>query len=261
MSKISALKFYFNALCESIALKESVHSPWAGEKLFAEFALMNSKTAVEVGSRIDTEIAEIALKNNVQLTTFEASPVFARVLTKRLKFLPNSKTMIEVVNNGVSDVSGLSHYYFFNQSFVKDIPFRTFGFSKKIQVVSLDRFYKDRNNPDFIKSDAEGLDIKIFYGARELLKTLTYFQLEMCSTDKDDFENLFSDFDLAVILHEEHPLWEFGNGLLLVPIEQIGWDKVFESMRHGDTNILCGVRKSALSQNFNSLFEFISNLE
>ena len=65
----------------------------------------------------------------------------------------------------------------------------------------------------------------------------------MCSIVKDDYEKLFLDFDLFVLLSENHPLRRGQGSSTFTPIEKLGWETVFDSMRLGETNILCGVRK------------------
>lgn len=150
---------------------------------------------------------------------------------------------VTVKNLGVSSASGSLRYYFLNQSFVQNVPFRTFKFGRKVKVTSLDEFFKTRSKPDFIKSDVEGLDLEVFRGAKELLKSTKYFQLEMCETQQSSYLELFEDFDLFLLLSKDHPLWRGQGTPMLTSMETLGWETVFDSMRRGDTNILCGARK------------------
>ena len=94
----------------------------------------------------------------------------------------------------VSSHSGSLRYYFLNQSFVKNVPYRTYWFGRKVRVTSLDDFFETRNKPDFIKSDVEGLDIEVFRGAKELLKSTKYFQLEMCETQQSSYLKILTFF-------------------------------------------------------------------
>ena len=118
---------------------------------------------------------EIANQNQVSITLFEASPIFARKLKKKIKASALSTNLVNLVNMGVSSSSGYLRYYLLNQSFVKNVPYRTYWLGRKVWVTSLDDFFEKRYKPDFIKSDCEGLDLEIFRGAKELLKTTKYF--------------------------------------------------------------------------------------
>lgn len=239
--------FYTRALLESRGLIKSEHQISGEEEKFAEFAISHSQSIVDCGPRLDTELVAIAMRHRAEITLFEASPAFARKLKKKIKAMVRSTDIVTVVNMGVSSHSGSLRYYFLNQSFIKNIPFRTFNFGREVKVTSLDVYFKSRSKPDFIKSDVEGLDIEVFRGATELLKTIKYFQLEMCSTEQRSYLDLFEDFDLFLLLSKNHPLWQ---GKMFVPIETFGWETIFDSMQRGDTNILCGVRKGAHAPKF-----------
>ena len=250
LGKLKALMFYARALLESCGLIKSVHKISGEEQKFAEFAISHSKSIIDCGPRLDTELVAIALRYRAEITLFEASPVFARKLRKKIKGMVRSTDIVTVINMGVSSHSGSLRYYFLNQSFVENIPFRTYHFGRNVRVTSLDEFFKTGNKPDFIKSDVEGLDIQVFRGAKELLKSTKYFQLEMCSTEQSSYGELFKNFDLFLLHSENHPLWRGQGAPMLTPMETLGWETVFDSMRRGDTNILCGIRKGAPAPQF-----------
>ena len=250
LGKWRALRFYARALLESCGLIKSVHQVSGEEKKFAEFAISHSHSIVDCGPRLDTELVAIAMCYGVKITLFEASPVFARKLKKKIKAMVRQTDIVTVKNMGVSSHSGSLRYYFLNQSFVKNVPYRTYWFGRKVRVTSLDDFFETRNKPDFIKSDTEGLDIEVFRGAKELLKSTKYFQLEMCETQQSSYLELFEDFDLFLLLSKDHPLWRGQGAPMLTPMETLGWEMVFDSMRRGDTNILCGIRKGAPAPQF-----------
>ena len=245
MGKLSAVKFYVRASLESLGVLESVHSPKASELSFGAFALEHSTVAVECGPRVDTDLAELALEQGVTIHLLEASPIFSRKLSSKLKRLGGSEGLAVVQNFGVSDTEGSLKYYFLNQSFEKNKGFPTLGIGKSISAVTLDWYFRDAEKPQFIKSDVEGLDLRVFAGAKGLIPSLDYFQLEMCSTDKDDYLSLFEGFELFVLLDEDHPLNKGVFEKPLVPIASLGWDSVFLSMSRGETNNLCGVRHGA----------------
>lgn len=242
MARLKAFGFYLYAVLEATGFVKSEHEISQQERQFAEFAISHSRSIVDCGPRLDIELVTLALHYGAEITLFEASPVFARKLQYKIKKEYAAARTVKIVNMGVSSSSGSLRYYFLNQSFVKDVPYRTYGFGRSVKVTSLDEFFKARNKPDFIKSDVEGLDIEVFKGAEETLKSLKYFQLEMCSTQQSTYLNLFKEFDLFLLLSENHPLW---RGQALSPMETIGWKTVFDSMGRGETNILCGVRRGA----------------
>jgi len=250
MSKFKALKFYFGALFQASGVTHSEYKPSIQEIKFADFAVRHSTAVVECGPRLDTDLVEIANSEQVHITLFEASPVFAWKLKKKIQASAVAKNRVRLVNIAVSSHSGSLRYYFLNQSFVKNVPFRSYGLSKKVLVTSLDDFFIKKNRQYFIKTDVEGLDLKVFQGAKELLKTTKYFQLEMCSLQRVDYLQHFSDFDLFLLLSENHPLRRGQGASTFTPIDKFGWETVFDSMRQGETNVLCGVRKGAAVPNF-----------
>jgi FkbM family methyltransferase len=231
LGKWRAFVFYARALLESCGLIYSVHQVSGEEQKFAEFAISHSQSIIDCGPRLDTELVAIALRYRAEITLFEASPVFVRKLRKKIKAMVRSTDIVTVINMGVSSHSGSLRYYFLNQSFVENVPFRTYRFGRNIRVTSLDEFFGTRNKPDFIKSDVEGMDIQVFRGAKELLKSTKYFQLEMCSTEESSYGDLFKNFDLFLLHSENHPLWRGQGAPMLTPMETLGWETVFDSMR------------------------------
>ena len=250
MGIFKALKFYVGAALEASGLTESAHLIPSEELYFAEFAISHSTRVVDCGPRLDTELVAIALRYNAEITLFEASPIFARKLKKSIKAMVRQADIVTVVNQGVSYASGSLRYYFLNQSFVKNVPYRTYWFGRNVEVTSLDEYFIGRNYPDFIKSDVEGLDLEVFRGAQEILRTMKYFQLEMVSTAPSNYEELFQDFDLFILLSKNHPLRLRAGAEMFTPVSKLGWEKIFASMLLDETNILCGVRKGAPVPNF-----------
>jgi FkbM family methyltransferase len=244
MGKLSAARFYTRALLESFGLLSSEHNPHQSEVAFAEFAIRNSEVAVECGPRTDTVLARLAISLGVKLYLFEASPVFFRILRRRLRRLDRSLATLRVENLGISDSNGILKYYLLNQSFVRNQAFPTLGIAKTVFCVSLDHYFNDIPKPQFIKSDVEGLDIRVFLGAKQILSNLDYFQLEMCSLDKNEYTSLFADFELFVLLDPGHPLHRGDFSAPMVHIEKLGWETVFGSMAKGNTINLCGIRRS-----------------
>ena len=146
LGKRRALRFYARALLESCGLIKSVHQVSGEEKKFAEFAISHSHSIVDCGPRLDTELVAIAMCYGVKITLFEASPVFARKLKKKIKAMVRQTDIVTVKNMGVSSHSGSLRYYFLNQSFVKNVPYRTYWFGRKVRVTSLDDFLKPEIN-------------------------------------------------------------------------------------------------------------------
>jgi FkbM family methyltransferase len=239
--KAAAARFYMRALLSSIGLVDSDHRPSDAERTFWRYAVPLSSSVLELGPRTDTDLIGVCREFDVNFIAFEANPFFARRLKHRVRSLGFSKS-VQIFNVGVGSSSGTMSYYFLNQSFLKNTPFPTLGIRKRISVVSLDTFFAGLLGPDFIKSDIEGLDLAAFRGAKELLKSLKFFQVEMCSLNPSEYHDLFQDFNLFLILDEVHPLYRKYQQQV-IPIEIVGYEDVFNSMRRGETNNLCGVRK------------------
>jgi FkbM family methyltransferase len=241
---VRVFAFYARALLESLGIMASKHHPSSAELAFAKHALLNSRNAVECGPRLDTEFIELATRCGVSLSVFEANPLFCVGLKRRLRRIAASNHFVQVSNIGVSDFIGEMDYFLLNQSFIPNVPFPTLGLRVKVSVTTLDRYFEQRRAPEFIKSDVEGLDLSVFAGAKRILGTLKYFQLEMTSLWKDDYERLFRDFELFLLIDDAHPLRTVAKSNF-IRIDEIGWATVFDSMRRGETNVLCGVRKGA----------------
>lgn len=96
LGKWRALRFYARALLESCGLIKSVHQVSGEEKKFAEFAISHSHSIVDCGPRLDTELVAIAMCYGVKITLFEASPVFARKLKKKIKAMVRQTDIVTV---------------------------------------------------------------------------------------------------------------------------------------------------------------------
>jgi FkbM family methyltransferase len=239
MSVFRAAYFYVEVLLSSLGLKRERYSPKKSELNFQDWALSQSKLAVHCGPRTDTEFVEMATSRNCDSVLFEASPVFARVLAKKL----SNNIRTKVINVGVSSEQGSLKYFYLNQSFVRNLGFPSLNLYRQVQVTTLDNYFYDKPKPDFIATDIEGYDIEAYRGARDILKQSSFFQLEMPSTSVEDYLDLFEDFNMCFLFDSDHPLWELSGRRSIVSVDELGWETVFNSMRKGDTNVLVGVRK------------------
>lgn len=248
MGKWSALKFYSRAAREALGIAESIHRPGSAELWFAEFAIARSNWAIECGPRTDTALVSLAIKHGCRLDLFEASPVFANILSSRTKGLEG----VEIHNKGVGSKASLLRYYFLNQSFLKDVPYPSLGISKKVEIVPLSFLIPDGSSPgpDFVKSDVEGLDLEVFTGLGRYRSDLKYFQLEMTSWDEEKYKKLFPAFDFYLLLDEGHPLQGNNAEKCFVLATDVGWKNIRIAMENGATVNLAGVKQGLDKPNF-----------
>jgi FkbM family methyltransferase len=227
MSKIKAATFYARQLFGGLfARAENFTKPQITELAYAEHCISETRFSIEVGPRLDTALAQFSISMNKRLDLFEASPTFCR----KLKVLFRDATNLTVHNLGLSNFDGRTKYYILNQSFIKDFGFPSLGLYRKINITSLNEFYRNSNEyPQFLKSDAEGLDFQILEGASELIPNLSFVQLELnfhtssgARIELSDYEKLLANFSLYLIGEHTHPLWKqlcLRSGLIQLDVE------------------------------------------
>ena len=99
---------------------------------------------------------------------------------------------------------------------VQNVPYLNIELTKKIQVVSLDEYFKDKSQYeiDFIKIDTEGFEFEVLSGAKNLIKTKKpkAIQIEFNWHQMFRGQTLFS---FSEILNDYSPFQMLSNDLIL----------------------------------------------
>jgi len=151
------------------------------------------RVVIDVGARTDIDYLE--LHPNAEYHLFEPHPVFFAELKKKV----GDRSNVKVVNCALGEYGTMASYNEDTQSI--DGSNSWSGTSDlKVQVIPLDE-YARRNNiqrVDFLKSDTEGNELKVFLGGWETLKLCRYIQYETWNDPNNTFieRALSPEFDI-----------------------------------------------------------------
>jgi len=150
----------------------------SGEKFFINEVLskLNPKVCVDVGANVGGYSAALLESTNSQVYAFE--PLFEPFNElSRLKKHYGERFISE--NKGVGRRNEVLDLYF-NESAtehasfsteIQNVPYVKNQNSRKIEVVSLDSYFKDKSQIiDFIKIDTEGYEYEVIVGAQRILR-------------------------------------------------------------------------------------------
>jgi len=151
----------------------------SGEKYFMDNILIkiNPRVSIDVGANVGEYTSALLKSTNGTVIAFE--PLDEPFLKLREIQNQNPGRLI-LENKGVGLINEYLDIYFNNEAtvhasfskVVQNVPYLNNKLSKKIEVVSLDAFFKDKSEyeVDFIKIDTEGFEREVLAGAQNLIK-------------------------------------------------------------------------------------------
>lgn len=147
---------------------------------------------------------------------FEPNPVFAKELRRKTQ---DSGDRVEILNLAIGSEETELHYYYDTQSFVSVSNVGTiskYRSTKPIPVVTLNEFFRDEIQIDFLKTDIEEMDYFALLGASNLLPNISFLQFELglglplgdIHVQNSHYWSLLEPhFDLY-LLRDENPIWK-----------------------------------------------------
>lgn len=160
---------------------------------------------------------------NIQIYSFEPEPVNADCFRYNMKL--NNSENIDLVEKGVSDISGYKTMYVYknsNKGRNSLLPINNFG-TIEIEVVSLDNFVKDKHvkKVKFIKIDIEGYEYFALKGAQNTLAKTELLLMEFAPTFMRK-GNINPDDVLSFLAKQKFKPYVLENGQLnKLPFEQL----------------------------------------
>jgi len=128
---------------------------------------------VDIGANAGTFSLIITNSNNNIITyAFEPNPAIQNIIKTNIQLNPNISDRVNYVMKAVSENSGSHEFALFKEDMhlarmVDDFK----GEKEVVEVVSMDDYFKNLEiKPDIIKMDAEGEELKILKGMRNILK-------------------------------------------------------------------------------------------
>lgn len=212
----------------------SCHPKSTGEEKFLRlFAKHNPRLCVDIGANKGDYSETLLHLTDSRVIAFEPLPKTFDILTKLQARFPNRMT---VVNKGVGDKDAVLDLNFGDEdstlaSFSKEVSEIDYVGQNnrnaiKIEVITLDRFFKESNAPecsqiDLLKIDTEGYEYEVLIGAKETIESRKpkFIQIEY------NWHQLFkgqSLYKLASLLPNYVPyqLLPHGSGLNKVDVKR-----------------------------------------
>lgn len=191
----------------------------SGEKDFFNLISGNVRTVVDVGARTDIfyskTLEKLAKDSSVYM--FEANPVFAQKLLAKTSILKQRNI---VIDKAIGSEVGELTYFYDTQSFIAGSNVGTVSklkSRKPISVTTLDLYFKDLGDIDFLKTDIEEMDFHALLGASEILRKVKFLQFELgigaelkegkTVSNRMYWELLENEFHLF-ILKDTNPIWQ-----------------------------------------------------
>lgn len=176
---------------------ETSRIPKAEIELFKQ--LKDLQVIFDVGARIDTDYLEIWPESQHHL--FEPNPSFFAELKEKVKDKPN----VFVNNFGLGDRERKMTYQNGLQSFVESwaIDDAYASGDQTLSLKTLDGYIREKgiSRIDFLKSDTEGFELKVFLGATNWFYIIKYIQYEHWGDANDRVIRglLSKDFDCEYV--------------------------------------------------------------
>ena len=151
----------------------------SGEKYFIDNVLkkINPRVCIDVGANVGEYTNALLSSTNSIVIAFEP---LDEPFSKLKDIQKQNQDRLILVNKGVGLINEYLDIYFNNDAtghasfskVVQSVPYLNNKLSKKIEVVSLDTFFKDKleYEVDFIKIDTEGFELEVLAGAKFLIK-------------------------------------------------------------------------------------------
>lgn len=214
--------------CRSIIkynLGESKYLDQNGEGWLARQIAPSSSTFIDVGANLGewTEIFYNNMSNPKIGLLFDPSPLAFQQLQNKFKNTSN----IELINAAVSDIADEMSFYenpdSFDKSSLVGDRHNSNLIETKVKVTTLDIEIEKRQIPyiDFLKIDAEGYDLHVMRGAKNLLskQSIGVIQFEYIGAWAESSStliaalNLLKSYDYQVFLLKSSGLYEFDYDL------------------------------------------------
>jgi FkbM family methyltransferase len=151
----------------------------SGEKFFFDNVLkkINPRVSIDVGANVGQYTNALLSSTNGIVIAFEP---LDEPFSKLKDIQKQNQDRLILENKGVGLINEFLDIYYNNEatahaSFSKDVqsvPYLNNKLSKKIEVVSLDTFFKGKPEyeVDFIKIDTEGFEWEVLSGAKNVIK-------------------------------------------------------------------------------------------